>query len=177
MPNLDEVDYEMKQRGLEQMQSDKPWHYEIQKPKLTKKKKLNDYEQFKIKRYAFWDLYLHKNQFPYIGRCYASAIRDNADLVTDMNLRESEELFSLIVPSWHSAVSELFGKFRPNIAILGNEWPHLHAHLIPRFQDNKHFYGIDFIDPNPKANYSPYPKKEISLEVLLKIKKDIENKI
>ncbi len=136
-----------------------------------------DYEQFKIKRFGFWDLYLHKNQFPYLGRCYASAIREDVNVVTDMARAEAEELFSLVIPSWYKSVLELFGEFRPNIAILGNEWPHLHAHLIPRFQYPKHFYGIDFIDPNPKGNYSPYPKRDISLEVLVKIKEDIENKI
>ena len=136
-----------------------------------------DYEQFKIKRFDLWDLYLHKNQFPYIGRCYASAIRADADLVTDMATKEAEELFSLVIPSWYKAILKLFGKSHPNVAILGNEWPHLHAHLIPRFQDTKHFYEIDFIDPNPKGNYSPYPKKEISLDIILKIKKDMEYNI
>ena len=136
-----------------------------------------DYEQFKIKRFNFWDLYLHKNQFPYVGRCYASAIRENADLVTKMETAEAEELFFVVVPEWNIAVSKLFGDSRPNVAILGNEWPHLHAHLIPRFHDTKQFYGIDFIDPNPEGNYSPYPKREISLDVLLKIKEDMKREI
>ena len=122
-------------------------------------------------------LTLHKNQFPYIGRCYASAIREDADLVTDMKTSEAEELFSIVIPSWHKTVSKLFGESRPNVAILVNEWSHLHAHLIPRFQDTKHFYEIDFIDPNPKGNYSPYPKREISLDVLLRIKEDIQQGI
>ena len=136
-----------------------------------------DYEQFKIKRFDLWDLYLHKNQFPYLGRCYASAIREDANLVTDMKTSEAEELISMVIPSWHRAVSKLFGESRPNVAILGNEWPHLHAHLIPRFKEPKHFYDIEFVDPNPKGNYSPYPKREISLEVILKIKEDIGKKI
>jgi diadenosine tetraphosphate (Ap4A) HIT family hydrolase len=131
------------------------------------------YDQFKIKHFKHWGLYLHTNQFPYIGRCYAAAIREDADLVTEMNISECEELFSKIVPSWHKAVSELFGKSRPNVAILGNEWPHLHAHLIPRFHDSKYFYGMEFIDPNPKGNYSPYEKKEIPIETLLEIREDI----
>ncbi len=136
-----------------------------------------DYEQFKIKRFDCWDLYLHKNQFPYVGRCYASAIREDADLITEMETAEAEELFSIVVPEWHRTISRLFGESRPNVAILGNEWPHLHAHLIPRFSETKSFYGIDFIDPNPKGNYSPYPKREISLDVLLQIKDDIKLEI
>lgn len=136
-----------------------------------------DYEQFKIKEFFLWDLYLHKNQYPYLGRCYASAIRGDVNLVTDITKQEAEDLFSIVIPSWHKAVSELFGESRPNVAILGNEWPHLHAHLIPRFQGTRHFYKIDFIDPNPKGNWSPYPKREISLEVLLRIKGDIKQKL
>ena len=136
-----------------------------------------DYEQFKIKRFAFWDLYLHQNQSPYIGRCYASAIREDANLVTEMEKGEAEELSSIIVPSWHHVVSKLFGDSRPNVAILGNEWPHLHAHLIPRFHGTKYFYGIEFVDPNPRGIYSPYPKQEIALEVLLNIKENIVREI
>ena len=136
-----------------------------------------NYEQFKIKRFDLWDLYLHVNQFPYLGRCYAAAIREDADLITDMLPAESQELFFLVIPSWHKTLQKLFGESRPNIAILGNDWPHLHAHLIPRFRNPKSFYGIEFIDPNPKGNYSPYPKREISLDVLLRIKEDIQQDI
>ena len=136
-----------------------------------------DYEQFKIKEFDLWDLYLHKNQFPYLGRCYASAVRKDANLVTDIKTREAKELFLVVIPRWYKAVSELFGKSRPNVAILGNEWPHLHAHLIPRFQETKYYYDIKFVDPNPNGNYSPYPKREINLDVLLRIKKDIRREI
>lgn len=136
-----------------------------------------DYEKFRIKNFDFWDLYLHQNQFPYIGRCYASLLRDDADLVTDMEGEESSELFSIIIPAWHKSVSGLFGQSRPNVAILGNDWNHLHVHLIPRFEGRKTFYEIDFIDPNPQGNYAPYPKKEIPLDVLLKIRDDIRNNL
>ena len=136
-----------------------------------------DYEEFEIKQFGLWRLYLHRNQFPYLGRCYASAIRNDADLVTDMTRDEAEELFSIVIPSWHKAVLKLFGESRPNVAILGNEWAHLHAHLVPRFENIKNFYGISFIDPNPKGNYSPYPKREISQDVLLRIKEDIQREI
>ena len=136
-----------------------------------------DYSIFKIKTYDHWDLFLHSNQVPYIGRCYAAAIREDANFVTDMNNYESEELFSKVILAWDKTVQELFGKSRPNVAILGNDWPHLHAHLIPRFKEPKIFYGIKFIDPNPTGNYSPYPKKDISLEILMDIKEKIVGKL
>ena len=93
-----------------------------------------DYNQLKIKSYNFWDLFLHENQYPYIGRCYASAKREDADLVTGMDPHEMWELFQTIIPQWDVAVYELFNRSRPNVAILGNKWEHLHAHLIPRYK-------------------------------------------
>ncbi len=133
-----------------------------------------DYSHLKIKSYDLWDLFLHEKQFPYIGRCYAWAIRDGAVKVTDMNAPERGELFSKIIPAWNNAVAELFKHDWPNVAILGNEAPHLHAHLIPRYRSPRNFYGIEFIDPNPKGNYSPYPKKKIDLEILLQIKEEMQ---
>lgn len=132
-----------------------------------------DYEQLKIKEYDFWDLYLHIYQFPYIGRCYAWAKRDNAQKATDMNSFERDELFETITPAWGAAVYKLFKHDWPNIAIFSNTAKHLHAHLIPRYNSPREFYGIEFTDPNPKGNYAPYPKKEIPNDILIKIKEDI----
>ncbi len=131
-----------------------------------------DYEQFKIKEFDLWDLYLHQNQFPYVGRCYAWARREEADMISDMNLNERQELFDIIIPSWENAIKILYGNFRTNIAILGNETPHLHAHLVPR-QINKTVYGVEFNDPNPKGNYSPYEKRDIPLDIIIKIRDDM----
>jgi len=47
----------------------------------------DEFERFKIREYNLWDLYMHENQYPYIGRCYAWAKRD-ADSVVDMNKQE-----------------------------------------------------------------------------------------
>ncbi|MBI2665981.1 HIT domain-containing protein [Candidatus Woesearchaeota archaeon] len=136
-----------------------------------------DFSQFLLKTYLHWELYLHKNQFPYIGRCYAWARRAEADKISDMTVAEMEELFISVIPHWEHAVQQLYQPSRTNLAILGNETPHLHAHLIPRYIVQKNFYGIAFQDPNPYGNYAPYPKKELSLEVLLKIKQEIQQKL
>ena len=135
------------------------------------------YEQFKIKEYGQWDLFLHINQFPYIGRCYAWAKREDADLVTDMNPEETEELFQTIIPSWNRTVKNLFQSDRPNIAILGNEANHLHAHLIPRYNSVCEHYSIKFEDPNPKGNYAPYPKRKLDQTILFEIRDEIKSKI
>lgn len=136
-----------------------------------------DYGQFKIKEYDNWDLFLHTNQYPYLGRCYAWAKRKEADKITDISSGELIELFGEIIPSWNLAVDLLFQHDRPNVAILGNEAPHLHAHLIPRYNTAREFHGIIFTDPNPAGNYAPYPKQKIELELLLKIKDAIKEKL
>ncbi len=112
-------------------------------------------DQFKIREYQFWDLYLHEQQYPYIGRCYAWALRDDALRPTDMNVPERNELFDTIVPAWESAITKLFRMDWPNIAILGNTTAHLHAHLIPRYNYPVSFRGIAFVDPQPKN--APWP--------------------
>ena len=48
----------------------------------------SEFEPFKIKTYTLWDLYLHKNQFPYLGRAYAWAQRENAQKISEMNKNE-----------------------------------------------------------------------------------------
>jgi len=138
---------------------------------------MTDYDQFKIKEYTFWDLFLHVNQFPYLGRCYAWAKREEADKITEFKTGELLELFGKVIPDWNKAVYELFQHDRPNLAILGNEATHLHAHLIPRYNTSREFQRITFTDPNPTGNYAPYPKQKIELDILLQIRDKIKEKL
>ena len=131
------------------------------------------FEKYKIITYEHWELFLHKYQFPYLGRCYAWAKREDAKRTIDMGKTERDELFDIIIPEWDKAINELFQHDWHNISSLGNTSPHLHWHLIPRYQSEKIFYNMKFIDPNPKGNYAPYPKQNISQEILEKIKSDI----
>ena len=81
-----------------------------------------DYDELKIKEYKYWDLFLNEKQYPYIGRCYTSSKRAEADLVIDMNEEEVEELFFHIIPQWNNAVKKLFNCSRLNVSCLGNFW-------------------------------------------------------
>lgn len=136
-----------------------------------------DYEIFKIKSYNQWDLYLHKEQFPYIGRCYAASKRSNAHSIINITPDESLELTGVIIPAWFDAVTKLYKATWPNVAILGNDWRHLHAHLIPRFDNSGVYHGIKFTDPQPTKNYAPYPRMRISDEILFEIRDEIGSKL
>lgn len=136
-----------------------------------------DYDKLLLKSYTHWDLYLHPNQIPYLGRCYAWSKRENSAKVIDMTLEERTELFDIVIPEWNSSIKELFQFDWPNVSCLGNTSPHCHWHLIPRYHKTITKYGIEFSDPKPNRNYVPYEKKEIDQKTLQEIKKDIQTKI
>jgi len=135
------------------------------------------FEPYRIKTYDNWDLFLYTHQHPLIGRCYAWAKRPEADEITDMTDAERQELFSKVLPEWNSAIKELFNHDRPNAACLGNNSPHLHWHMIPRYNTPREFYGIKFEDTAPNRNYVHVKKSRLRNDLDLQIVKDIRSKI
>ncbi len=132
-----------------------------------------DYSKFKLKEYALWDLYMQDQQYPYLGRCYAWAKRENAETILDMDLHETSELFEIVIPEWNESVKQCFQHDRVNVACLCNTAHHLHWHLIPRYFTPRTFAGIEFIDSRPEHNYAPYEKRKIDEKTLLEIKEKI----
>ncbi|MFZ4648724.1 MAG: hypothetical protein ACOYMB_03795 [Patescibacteria group bacterium] len=133
----------------------------------------NEFDYLKIYSFKQWDLFLHPNQYPYIGRCYAWAKRDEAKSLMDMNRTEREELFEVIIPLWNKVIHSIFQHNLSNFAIFANSASHLHAHLIPRYNKPVIFKGIKFVDSNPCGNYSPYIKKEIPINTFEEVKSSI----
>lgn len=132
-----------------------------------------DYEQLLIEEFDDWKLYLHPNQYPYIGRCYAWSKHDDAKTVDDMLPKATFELFHIILPDWRLAMQELYQPIRSNVSIMCNETLHLHAHLIPRYDTPRIVHDITFFDHNPDGNYAPYAKPKLSEEFLQQVKADI----
>jgi diadenosine tetraphosphate (Ap4A) HIT family hydrolase len=129
-----------------------------------------DYTKYLIKEYKYWELYLHINQYPYVGRCYAWAKRDEANHFSDMTDSELLEFKNDIIPYYENKLNYKFPSIlRFNYSVMGNEAPHLHFHMIPRYEKDFTFMGIDFKDSKKNGNYAPYEKKKISNEVIDKI--------
>ena len=96
----------------------------------------------------FWDsvsqlsvstLCLLKNQF-YRGHCIL--IYDPKHISRPDQLNAAE--WASFSRDAHVAVKALVGLFRPdhiNVECLGNEMPHLHWHLIPRYRDDPRWGG------------------------------------
>lgn len=66
----------------------------------------SDYEQFLMKEYEYWKVYIHKSQY-YLGRLYIWAKRNDADAdLFDMRKGEREELFHAVGPAVKNALRE-----------------------------------------------------------------------
>lgn len=66
---------------------------------------------------------------------------DHTKEMTDLTHPQRNELMNIVF-AVESAVREIMQPTKINLASLGNMTPHLHWHIIPRYEDDKHF-------PNP----------------------------
>ena len=76
----------------------------------------------------------------YPGYCrviWNGHVREMTDLTAAERSRFMGTVFAL-----EAALRQLLGPEKVNLASLGNQTPHLHWHVIPRFRDDPHF-------PNP----------------------------
>jgi diadenosine tetraphosphate (Ap4A) HIT family hydrolase len=55
--------------------------------------------------------------------------------------REEQERLMRVVFAVERAVRDVMAAHKMNVASLGNMTPHVHWHVIPRFEDDRHFPG------------------------------------
>ena len=63
-----------------------------------------------------------------------SHIKEMTDLVPSERARMMKTVFAVEL-----ALREMFNPDKINLASLGNKTPHLHWHVIPRFENDRHF--------------------------------------
>jgi diadenosine tetraphosphate (Ap4A) HIT family hydrolase len=99
-----------------------------------------------------------------------------------MTRAEGEEL-QRIVAIWLEALSTWLASegqpepYRENVSILGNSEPHLHAHLIPRYEEPVRVFGMTFTDPRPHHHYKPYEKTTVPDEILERIRDTLRENV
>ena len=72
------------------------------------------------------------------------------------DLPEAEFLaFMKVVRAVEAAVREAMQPDKVNVASLGNQTPHLHWHVIPRFRDDRHFPTPIWAAPQRVATTNP----------------------
>lgn len=135
-----------------------------------------NYEKLLIKRYKFWEVYLHENQC-YLGRVYIWAIRKDALEFFDMTEEEENEYFK-IGRELKETLKILFNPDLYNYATLANVSIHLHTHFIPRYKEKRELFGFEFKDEKWGQNYVPYNRDFIlPEEILIKIKDLIKSNL
>ncbi|MBP7134526.1 HIT domain-containing protein [Patescibacteria group bacterium] len=127
-----------------------------------------DYSQYLIKEYQFWSVYTHESQ-QYLGRCAIVCKRADALDLAEATKEEQAELF-VILADLRKALSHCFQPDWFNYAFLGNEFRHLHGHLIPRYASKRTVFETTFEDTMYGQHYQLDYSRPISEEILQKIK-------
>jgi diadenosine tetraphosphate (Ap4A) HIT family hydrolase len=74
---------------------------------------------------------------PFAGFCrviWSAHVREMTDLAATDRSHLMDVVFAV-----EAALREMLAPDKMNLASLGNQMPHLHWHVIPRFRDDSHF--------------------------------------
>jgi diadenosine tetraphosphate (Ap4A) HIT family hydrolase len=89
---------------------------------------------------------------PFVGFCrvvWNAHVRE----MTDLSTSERSHLMNVVFDT-ESALRVLLHPHKMNLASLGNQVPHLHWHVVPRFVSDSHFpepfWGVRQRDPGPQ---------------------------
>jgi len=124
-------------------------------------------EKTLIKKFDKWYVSLNPNQY-YLGRQSIILNRHFEDF-SEINKNERDELFEIMKRS-KEVITDLFEPDMFSYYVAGNIVPHLHMHLIPRYNHEVEFEGFKFKDEFFGQNHSFYPRD-------FKIEEDLFNKI
>ena len=85
----------------------------------------------------------------YPGFCRVILNR-HAREMADLQPQERDALMGVVF-AVEAAVRETLGAHKMNLASLGNMTPHVHWHVVPRFEDDRHFPGPIWAAPKREA--------------------------
>ena len=107
-------------------------------------------------------LYLFKEQ-TYRGRCLV-AYKDHVNELFELS-DEDRNVFMKDVARVAKAMKEAFGAHKINYGAYSDKLPHLHFHLIPKYEDGPGFGGTFEMMPNPKVLLTDAEYAELSEKV------------
>lgn len=85
----------------------------------------------------------------YPGFCRV-ILKRHAREMADLQPQEREELMRVVF-AVEAAVRDTLGAHKMNLASLGNMTPHVHWHVVPRFEDDRHFPGPIWAAPRRES--------------------------
>ena len=103
-------------------------------------------------------LLLHDTDYPAYCRVELLAhTKEMTDLPPHERARMMKTVFAVEL-----AIREIFNPDKINLASLGNKTPHLHWHVIPRFEDDKHFPNSHWGEVMREGNFTPLNEANIN---------------
>ena len=81
-------------------------------------------------------------------------LKRHAREMTDLDESERARLMAVVF-AVEAAVREVMEPHKMNVASLGNMTPHVHWHVIPRFEDDRHFPSPVWAAPRRERAASP----------------------
>lgn len=120
-----------------------------------------DFNQLEIWSGSSWIWQLHENQ-SYLGRCVLRLRRVSEGSLTDLLTGEWLDLHH-DMKLLEKYLQRRFSPDRMNYAQLGNEYPRLHIHAVPRYASPRNHRGVQFVDRNWGQNWSPTPESPIDV--------------
>jgi len=81
-------------------------------------------------------------------------LKRHAREMTDLDESERARLLAVVF-AVEAAVREVMEPHKMNVASLGNMQPHVHWHVIPRFEDDRHFPSPVWAAPRRERVLSP----------------------
>lgn len=134
-----------------------------------------EYNRLEIHRLGNWIWQVHENQY-YLGRTILRLDRpENGSLskCADGEWASLRENIRVCENLW----GELFQPDRFNYSQLGNIYPQLHVHAVPRYASPREWRGCIFQDKNWGKNWAPTPRSPLSIGKVYEFASWLENEI
>lgn len=111
----------------------------------------------------------------YPGYCRVELLSHVKEM-TDLNPQDRSRLM-MVVCVVEAALRDLLNPTKINLASLGNKTPHLHWHVIPRFENDKHFPNSHWGEATRVDNETSVCEKPLSLSQINALKTAISVKL
>jgi len=130
-------------------------------------------EKYFIKKFEYWGVYLHENQYN-LGKLRVALNRHGPEEIIELNDQEWDEL-KTVLERISKVLKSLYEYDVMDYTVLQNEdRNHINIQLIPRYVDARVVHGEEFKDEFFGRFPFPVAKKDVDGKTLLKIKEDIK---
>jgi len=134
-----------------------------------------DFSRLEVYSSHFWTWQVHENQY-YVGRFIFKLNRPLTESLARCSTTEWLDLHTQF-RFYEAFLESLFDPDRINYGQLGNIYPQLHVHAVPRYRHVRTWKDYKFADERWGANWAPTPTSPLGLEELYTFRDWIANRL